>query len=133
MRRNAQGAGISRQEIRRNAAELLLQWIQIDLPRQICLCRFPQSPQVRVRMLRLIDEPDVRVRPITAAREENATNDEKMHTNAHSCSSNSEENIGRTICALYSDYPYAGVTSSGIWLLVAGMVTTGYGQGGCGW
>lgn len=47
-----------------------------------------------------------------------------MHPRAHGCPPDSEENIGRTTSVLYGDYPYAGVTSSGIWLLVAGVVTT---------
>jgi hypothetical protein len=51
-----------------------------------------------------------------------------MYAGAHSCPSNYEENIGRNAWALHRNYPYAGVTSSGIWLLLAGVVTTWYGQ-----
>jgi hypothetical protein len=49
-----------------------------------------------------------------------------MYAGAHSCPSNYEENIGRNAWALHRNYPYAGVTSSGIWLLLAGVVTTWY-------
>ena len=128
MWRNTRCARISRQHVRRNAAELSLQRIQIDLPRKICLRRLPKRPQLGVSMLGFVDESNIGVAAVAATRKKYAPYDREMHRRPHSPSPNSGENIGRNIRVLHPDYPYAGVTSSGIWLLVAGVVTTWYGH-----
>ncbi len=50
-------------------------------------------------------------------------NTDDPHRQAHTGSPDSEDLIGRNTCSVHRENLYAGVTSSGIWLVVAGVVT----------